>query len=127
MYLRFVTATQDEDSRKKQGLFHSANRLKQEGELDRYESEVVERIFRWFNDNVKVPWLLKAPGNNRCLSWFKPEAKQALHLMWEMYYLLQSKGVSVEVLKENDIGEIKYEDEVQVVAQPYRHNRKIKK
>ncbi len=46
--------------------------------------------------------------------------------MWELYYLLQAKGIAVEVMKKERVGEIKYEDNWQIVAQPLRHNRKIK-
>ena len=124
MYLRFVTLTPDEESRKKQGLFFSVQRLLDDGEFDRYEIEAVKQILNWFNDKMKVPPLLKRDGNNRCIAWFKPEAEQAIKLMWEMYYLLQAKGIPVEVLKDDDVGEIHYEDDWQVIAQPYRHNRK---
>lgn len=98
--------------------------LRDDGELDRYELESANKIFDWFNKNINAPGFLKLGGNNRCLSWFKPEAKEALEKMWELYHLLQSKGVAVEVLKSNDIGEIRYEDSYQVIAQPHRHNRK---
>ena len=103
----------------------TAQELRERGEFDRYELEAVTRIIEWFNENIKVPSILKKKGYNRCISWFKPESKTSLELMWELYHLLQSKGVSVEVLKNDEIGEILYEDEHQVVAQPWRHNRKV--
>ncbi len=124
MYLRFVTLSKDKDSRQKEGLIIAAGRLIDEGELDRFELEMVKRIIDWFNEKMKVPSLLKDPGNNRCVAWFKSEAKEPLNMMWELYYLLQSKGIPVEVMKESDVGEIRYEDEWQIVAQGHRHNRK---
>jgi hypothetical protein len=124
MYKRFVTLKNDEDSRKKQGLFMATRELRDEGELDRYELETANQIFEWFNENVDVPSFQKKDGCNRCISWFKPEAKEALEKMWELYHLLQSKGVAVEVLKSDDVGEIHYKDKHQIIAQPYRHNRK---
>ncbi len=126
MYLRFVTLAQDEHSRKKQGLFISTYSLKEEGEFDGYELETVERIFDWFNYYLKSPSFLKETGNNRCIAWFKPEVRVPLRYMWELYYLLQSKGVAVELLKARDVGHVRYEDEWQIIAQPYRHNRKRK-
>lgn len=127
MYLRFVTLGKDVDSKKKQGLITYVYDLRDEGELDRYELEAVNRIIDWFKEHVKIPPILKRNDSNRCISWFKPEAEQPIKYMWELYYMLQAKGVAVEVLKEEKIGNIKYEDEWQVVAQPLRHNRKIKK
>ena len=127
MYLRFVTLRKDKDSKHKQGLVTYAYDLREEDELDQYELESVNRIIDWFKKNLKIPPILKRDDSNRCIAWFKPEAEEPLKLMWELYYLLQSKGVPVEVLKKNSVGEIKYEDQWQVIAQPIRHNRKIKK
>ena len=126
MYLRFVTLGKDTDSKHKKGLITYAYDLRDDGELDRYELETINRIIDWFKENVKIPPILNRADSNRCLSWFKSEAEQPIKYMWELYYLLQSKGVAVEVLKEEIIGEIKYEDKWQVIAQPLRHNRKIK-
>ena len=78
MYLRFVTLTQDKYSRQKQGLFVSTGSLKEEGEFDRYELEAVDRILGWFDCYLKSPSLLKEAGNNRCIAWFKPEARLPL-------------------------------------------------
>lgn len=124
MYIRFVTLINDEDSKKKQGLFMATRELRDAGELDRYELETANKIFEWFNENVAAPSFLKEDGYNRCISWFKPDAKEALEKMWELYHLLQSKGVAVEVLKSDDIGEIHYDDRHQIIAQPHRYNRK---
>lgn len=126
MYLRFVTLNEDSRSRKKSGLIIAAIELREEGELDRYELATVNRIIDWFNEHLKVPSMLKRDDSNRCISWFKPDAHEPIEMMWELYYLFQTKGISVEVLKENSIGEVRYEDEWQVVSQPVRHNRKIK-
>jgi hypothetical protein len=127
MYLRFVTLNKDRDSKQKQGLITTAYDLRDEGELDRYELESVNRIINWFKANLTIPPILKREDSNRCIAWFKSDAKEPLDLMWELYHLLQSKGIPVEVLKQNEIGDIRYEDEWQVIAQPLRHNRKIKK
>lgn len=124
MYIRFVTLKLDKDSKNKQGLFMAAEELNEDGELGRYEKNSVNNIISWFNENIEAPSLLSDSGNNRCIAWFKPEAKKSLNLMWELYHILQSKGIAVEVLKSDDIGEIRYEDEHQVIAQPHRHNRK---
>ena len=124
MYIRFVMLAKDMDSRHPEGLIIGASRLIEEDVFDREEQEAVEQILRWFNQNLKIPPLLKQPGRNRCLSWFKPEAKEALRMMWELFNLLKKKGVAVDFIKKEDVGNVFYEDECQIVAQPYRHNRK---
>jgi hypothetical protein len=75
MYVKFVTLKLDKDLRNKQGLFMAAKELDEDGELDRYERDTVKNIINWFNENIGATSLLKEPGNNRCISWFKPEAK----------------------------------------------------
>ena len=126
MYLRFIGLNKDSDSKQKQGLITIAYDLRDEGEFDQFELDSVNRIINWFKDNLKVPPLLERQDSNRCIAWFKSEAEEPLKQIWELYYLLQNKGVAVEVLKEKNIGDIRYEDEWQVIAQPNRHNRKIK-
>ena len=126
MYLRFVTLNKHDASKSKQGLITYAYELRDEYELDSYELEAVNRIIDWFKKHLKIPSILDRDDSNRCISWFKTDAKEPLEMMWELYYLFQSKGISVEILKQKEIGEIKYEDDWQVVAQPVRHNRKIK-
>jgi len=126
MYLRFVILNKHKSSKSKQGLITAAYDLRDEYELDRYELEAVNRIIDWFKKYLQIPSILERDDSNRCISWFKTDAKEPIEMMWELYYLFQSKGISVEILKKKEIGEIKYEDEWQVVAQPDRHNRKIK-
>lgn len=126
MYLRFVVLNKNKESKQKQGLITLSYDLRDEGELDRYELTTVNRIINWFKENLKSPPILKKDGNNRCIAWFKSEAKEPIELMWELYHLIQSKGIPVEIIKKDEIGEIKYEDEWQVIAQPLKHNRKRK-
>ena len=122
MYLRFVGLNVDRASKYKQGLFTLAYDLKYKGEFDRYELDATSRILGWFENNLKIPAILKERDSNRCIAWFKPEAKEPIRQMWELYYLLQHKGLSVEVLKSIEIGRIKYKDEWQVIAQPNKQN-----
>ena len=111
-----VMLAKDMDLRHPEGLIIGARCLIEEDLFDYDEQDAVEQILRWFNQNLKIPPLLKQPGGNRCLSWFKPEATEALRMMWELFNLLKKTGVAVDFIKKEDVGNVFYQDEYQIVA-----------
>lgn len=125
MYLRFVVRRQDPDSRSDTGVFVVADELKESGELEPYQRERLDELLQWFGANLPVPARLGEPGQNRVVCWFKPTAQAALERMWEMVAILKDAGEPVELIKSEDPGVILDEDRFQVLAQPYRENRKV--
>lgn len=125
MLLRFVVRRQDPESRSDAGVFVVASELKASSDLEPYQRERLEELLDWFNRHLPVPNRFARPGQNRVLSWFKPSATPALDRMWELVAILKDAGEPVELLKTDDPGVILEEDEYQVLAQPYRQNRKI--
>ena len=116
---------QHPDSRSDTGVFIVASELTASAELEPYQRERLEELLDWFNENLPVPERLAEPGQNRVLSWFKPTTTAALDRMWELVAILKDAGEPVELLKSSDPGVILDEEEYQVLAQPYRRNRKI--
>ena len=53
------------------------------------------------------------------MCWFKPKAKGHLAKIREMSCILEQNGVYVRVIKAQQPGYIVYEDEFQVVAEPF--------
>jgi hypothetical protein len=123
MYLRFVTTRVDEDSHKPQGVFVASYDLLDSGDLTRDEWKRVREILDWFNQNLPHP-----PENfttGRAIFWFKSSAAESISRVWELIHLLRQHGHYIEVHKCRRLGNILYEDKLQVAAFPSKLDAKI--
>ena len=124
-YLRFVVADIDEDSGKELGVFHAVRDLREAGKLDEHEQELHDATRRWFNKHLEKPTRFtasKPPFHrkpNKAISWFKDTAKDHLAHIRDLVAILQSHGIAVQMLKTDRVGYVVYEDEYQIVAEPF--------
>lgn len=123
MYLRFVIPRKDEDSRARQGILVAAHKLRDEGDLEPYEHEVLRGALAWFNEHLRIPPVLDEPESARAISWFKSDADAPIERMWQLSNVLRARGVAVELLKTEEPGTIVYEDKWQIVAKPSPRDR----
>jgi hypothetical protein len=127
VYLRFVSSEIDWETGVGAGLFNVAYDLYYDGLLPVYEGERLRGIFDWFNENLKQPrrfsrWpCLGRP--NKAICWFRPTAREHLARAREMVALLEDYDVLIWTLKASKVGYVVYEDEHQVVAEPYADTR----
>jgi hypothetical protein len=129
MYLRFVVADIDEDSERKLGVFHAVRNLREWGWLHPYEEEQHDLIRRWFDENLERPTRFTASKppfyrkKSRAISWFKDSARE--HIAWirGLAAILHNHGIPVLMLKADRVGYVVYEDEYQVVAEPFADTR----
>lgn len=125
MYLRFVVADVDEDSGRELGVFHAVRNLRVEGKLYAYEEEHHDSIRQWFNENLEQPSRFTASKppfyrkQSKALSWFKDRAHEHIAHVRELVSIVQNHGVQVRMLKTHRVGYVVYEDEYQVVAEPF--------
>jgi hypothetical protein len=125
MYLRFVVADIDEGSGKELGVFHAVGNLRRAGKLQPYEEERHDLIRQWFNEHLERPTRFtssKPPyyrKSSKAISWFKDDAHDHINRVRELVTILQNHGISVQMLKTERIGYIVYEDEYQIVAEPF--------
>ena len=124
-YLRFVVGEVDPDSGRELGVFHAVLGLRENGELDPHEEEQHDRIRKWFNDHLEKPTRFTASKppfyrkKKKAISWFKDTAQEHLARMRLLVAILQNHGVSVRMLKTERVGYVVYEDEYQIVAEPF--------
>ncbi len=123
MYVRFVIDRDDEGSGELQGLFQAVYDLRYEGRLSCEEEAAAKKIFKWFGKNL--------PGSKRfsrsskrhakavAISWFKPTAEDCIKRMQELSSILYAHDIPTRVNKTRRPGYVVYEDEYQVVAQPF--------
>jgi hypothetical protein len=125
MYLRFVVLEIDPDSQRYLGIFQIAARLIDSGDLYQDEYEELQGIRDWFNEYLekptrftasKPPYYRKA---QRAISWFKDSAVDHIAKVREMATFIEDRGIKVKVLKTQRVGYVVYEDEFQIVAEPF--------
>jgi hypothetical protein len=125
MYVRFVVSHIDRDSERKLGIFHAVSNLRRGGKLYAHEEELCESLRQWFNQNLARPTRFTAAKppfyrkKNKTLSWFKDSALEHIAQIREYVEILKNHGVHVHMLKASRVGYVVYEDEYQVVAEPF--------
>jgi hypothetical protein len=125
MFLRFVVPEIDNDSERELGVFQAIHKLRQSATLSDYELEQDDLIGRWFDKNLLKPsrfTIAKPPFHNkksRAISWFKDTAHEHVARVRSLAAILQNHGVSVQMLTTDRVGYVVYEDEYQVVAEPF--------
>jgi len=124
MYLRFVVEQIDERTGKYAGIFTLAYYLRDENRLTKHEESCVQELIDWFKKNLPIPDKFSknknsSHKNTQGLSWFKPQSEKAINKMWELKTVIENHGFNIEVLKTDRPGYVVYEDEYQIVAEPF--------
>lgn len=126
MFVRFVCQDQVNGMAARSGFFCAAYELRDQATLDQYSYDRLETLLAWFRENLKIPTRFnttKSKGafnrETKGLSWFKPEAGNMLDKCYELIALLEENGYLIETLRADRIGYVVYEDESQIVAEPF--------
>jgi len=99
--------------------------LRDEGKLLPYEEAHLRTLTEWFAIHLAEPTRFTAAKpphyrkKNRAISWFKDTAHEHIGRVREIVALLETHGVSVQMLKTDRVGYVVYEDEHQIVAEPF--------
>lgn len=84
-----------------------------------------DRIREWFNDHLEKPTRFTASKppfcrkKNKAISWFKDTAHEHLARIRLLVAILQNHDVPVRMLKTERVGYVVYEDQYQIVAEPF--------
>ena len=126
MFIRFVCSNIVDGTNARAGFFQPAYELRDDNELDQYTSERLEDLLAWFRLNLAIPdkfnrsnskgaWRRDTKG----LSWYKSSAEEALRKSFELVSLLEENGYKIEMLRSTRIGYVVFEDDSQVIAEPF--------
>ncbi|MGD0839565.1 MAG: hypothetical protein ABSA32_00275 [Candidatus Acidiferrales bacterium] len=127
--MRFVVDEIHEVSNKELGVFQAAWNLRVDGKLYPDEEEQLDVIRRWFNENLEKParfTVSKPPfyrKKRKAISWFKDSALEHIAYVRSMIAILENHGVSVRMLTTDRVGYVAYEDDYQIVAEPFTGER----
>jgi len=123
MFIRFVIHKKDPDSGRRQGLFQALSDLEDDGVLVGNDQGRYREIYDWFRKNLRKPRSFtrssKPHAKKVALSWFKDTAVQHIDGMRELVQILEAHEVAVDILHTERPGYVVYEDDFQVVAEPF--------
>lgn len=126
MFLRFITDEIDNDSQVAEGVFQAAAKLRETGSLSEIEVAQLKDLSDWFDKNLKKPARFnrtKSKGyyrrKTKGISWFKSSASEHLNRIRDFTVILEQHGVHVRMISTDRPGYITYEDDIQVVAEPF--------
>lgn len=123
MYLRFVIPVMDEKSRRRQGVFQTAYDLRDSGRLPEYQQDELRELLRWFSENLKEPERFsrsrRSGAHAHAISWFKDFAGECIGRIRHICRILGENDVPTEMISTERPGYVVYEDEHQVVAEPF--------
>lgn len=126
MFVRFVTARQDENSHALEGVFQAAYKLRDAGKLAPFEEELLADLLKWYGTHLPSPACLSEIGTERAISWFKARAGKRLQKIWQIVTILKEHGVHVDMIRTDRPGTIIYEDVWQIAAIPPKTKRLTK-
>jgi len=123
-FIRFVIAAPDPTSQVRQGVFQAAAALRDEGALSDSEDRLLQEVFSWFTKNLPKPEKFSRKRHSyhrdeRAIAWFKDTATEHLKKIREVVGILEEHGCSVSMLTSSRPGYVVYEDEYQVVSEPF--------
>jgi hypothetical protein len=128
MFIRFVSGEIDTDSHVSAGLFCAAFNLLDEMHVIEDDFAALADLMRWFRVNLNGPfeYRLRLPWRaRRAICWFKPTAHAHLSRAWELATILERNNVPIRMIKSRKTGYILYEDEAQVLAEPFADIRQV--
>lgn len=125
-YIRFTTFIIDPRSSRPLGLFQLLGIMEEAGVMDEYEIDWMKSALKWFSKNLKEPSTFsrsrKTHAKQVGICWYKSTANEHINKMYELVEFLRHHNVEVNILKSNKPGYIVFEDEYQVVAEPFVEN-----
>lgn len=125
-FIRFVVPASGKTEGAVNGIFVAAYRLCEAAQLPKWETDNISALLVWTKAHLQIPHRFtssKSKGhyrrNTRGLSWFKDSAHEHIGKMRELSSLLRGAGLDVDEKTTQRPGYIVYEDEYQIVAEPF--------
>jgi hypothetical protein len=125
-FVRFVLARRHPDSGVEIGTFSLAYALRDSPDVEAAERTLLAETLVWFEKNLETPTRFNRTRSKgfyrrrtRGIAWFKDSATEHLARMHDLKGVLENYGHPVVMLSEGRVGYVTYEDEFQVVAEPF--------
>ena len=119
-YIRFVVGRKDEDSQVEQGIFQAAALALEWDHIRGADAEELSELRAWFSSNLEKPTSFGRDRRSLGICWFKVESDGHISRIWDMVRILERNGIYVKKIRTGKPGYVVYEDEWQLVAEPFR-------
>jgi hypothetical protein len=119
-FVRFVVGRKDEDSHFEQGIFQAAARALEWQNITGSDADELNELRGWFSKNLKAPTSFGRDKLRLGICWFKTGSADHISRIWEMVNILERNGIYVKKIRTDKPGYLIYEDEWQIVAEPFR-------
>ena len=119
-YIRFVIGRKDEDSHVEQGIFQAAAQALEWQNITGSDANELNELRSWFSENLDKPTSFGRDKLRRGICWFKTRSTEHISRIWEMVRILERNGIYVKKIRTDKPGYMVYEDEWQLVAEPFR-------
>lgn len=119
-YVRFVIGRKDEESHVEQGIFQAAAQAVEWQNITGSDAVELHELREWFSKNLERPTSFGRDKLRLGICWFKTSAAEHISRIWEMVNILERNGIYVQKIRTDKPGYVVYEDEWQLVAEPFR-------
>jgi hypothetical protein len=119
-YLRFVIGRKDEESHVEQGIFQAAAQALEWQHITGADADELKELRAWFSENLEKPHSFGRDKLRLGICWFKTSSAEHISRIWEMVQVLERNGIYVKKIRTDKPGYVIYEDEWQLVAEPFR-------
>jgi hypothetical protein len=119
-YIRFVIGRKDDDSHVEQGVFQAAAQALEWQGITGSDADELNELRAWFSENLSKPTSFGRDKLRLGICWFKTGSTEHISRIWEMVQILERNGIYVKKIRTDRPGYVIYEDEWQLVAEPFR-------
>ena len=124
MFIRFIVAKRHADTHEPMGIFEAVDLLPRVGLVPDWHERRLAELMDWFRAHLPFPGRVarsaRPNATHRALSWFKASATEHIAQARELAAVLEANDIRTEMLTADRPGYIVYEDEFQVLAEPFR-------
>jgi len=129
--LRFVLPHSHPDTGVEEGIFGAAYHLCESPLITSADRQLLEGLLVWFDTNLATPKRFnrsKSKGYYRRrtggIAWLKPTAAEHIAKMYELVGILEKNGHHVSKITTDRPGYVVFEDDHQIVAEPFLGDQK---
>jgi hypothetical protein len=119
-YVRFVIGREDDESHVEQGIFQAAAQALEWQNITGSDADELNKLRAWFSENLIKPTSFGRDKLRRGICWFKTGSTEHISRIWEMVHILERNGIYAKKIRTDKPGYVIYEDEWQLVAEPFR-------
>ena len=119
-YIRFVIGRKDDESQVELGVFQAAAQALEWQTIRGSDADQLNELRNWFNQNLERPTSFGRDKLRLGICWFKVSATEHIARIWKMVEILERNAIYVKRIRTGRPGYKIYEDEWQLVAEPFR-------